>query len=307
MRRALIFLTMIFVVSGCAKDQPESSADLILIGGHILTQTNASTPTAVALAGGEILSVGTDDQVLLAKGPDTKVVNLNGATVIPGLVHLYGLGKSLAQIDLMGTESLEQILEVVARDATSFALDAWIEGRGWDQNDWEIKEYPHRRMLDNIIGDRPVFLRRIDGHAAWGNSEALRLAGITDDTPDPAGGEILRDEQGEPTGILIDNAVDLVVEVIPEVGPEETRRRIRMAIDHCVAHGLTGVHEAGVSWERARIYRDLAEKDELDLRVYAMYADRPATLDSIPTARWAAAAPCCWTTTPTSRATGVCR
>ncbi len=283
MRRALIFLMMMFVFSGCEKDQPESPADLILIGGHILTQTDTPASTAVAVRGDAILSVGTDDQILLSRGPDTKVVNLDGATVIPGLVdshcHLYGLGKSLAQIDLMGTGSLEQILEIVTRDAAKFALDAWIEGRGWDQNDWEIKEYPHRQMLDEIIPDRPVFLRRVDGHAGWGNSAALRLAGITADTEDPEGGEILRDEQGEPTGILIDNAVDLVAKVIPDVGPVETRRRLLMAIDHCVAHGLTGVHEAGVSWELAQVYHELAEGGELDLRVYAMYADAPATLD----------------------------
>jgi len=286
MRRALIFLMMMVLVSGCEDNFTDTEADLILIGGHILTQADtlqSTPPTAVALADGKILYVGADEEILLSKGPDTKVVFLKGATVIPGLVdshcHLYGLGKSLAQIDLMGTESLEQILEIVAQDATKFALDAWIEGRGWDQNDWEVQEYPHRQMLDEIIPDRPVFLRRIDGHAAWANSEALKLANITRESTDPEGGEIIRDEQGEPTGILIDNAVDLVVEVIPEVGPEETRRRIKMAIDHCVAHGLTGVHEAGVSWERAQVYRDLAEKAELDIRVYAMYGDLPATLN----------------------------
>jgi len=286
MRRALIFLMMMVLVSGCEDNFTDTEADLILIGGHILTQADtlqSTPPTAVALADGKILYVGADEEILLSKGPDTKVVFLKGATVIPGLVdshcHLYGLGKSLAQIDLMGTESLEQILEIVAQGATKFALDAWIEGRGWDQNDWEVQEYPHRQMLDEIIPDRPVFLRRIDGHAAWANSEALKLAGITRESTDPEGGEIIRDKQGEPTGILIDNAVDLVVEVIPEVGPEETRRRIKMAIDHCVAHGLTGVHEAGVSWERAQVYRELAEKAELDIRVYAMYGDLPATLN----------------------------
>ena len=98
-------------------------------------------------------------------------------------------------------------------------------------------------------------------------------------TPDPEGGEIIRDEKGEPTGILIDNAVDLVFDVIPEVGPEETRRRIKLATEHCVALGLTGVHEAGVRWERAKVYRDMAAQGELDLRVYTMYADHPATLD----------------------------
>ena len=286
MRMAVIFMMMAFA-SGCGNGAAQNNADLILIGGHVLTQTDTpfpTPPTAVAMAGGKILSVGSDELVLKNKGPETRVIALDGATVIPGLVdshcHLYGLGKSLAQIDLMGTESPEQILELVAMGATKFAADAWVEGRGWDQNDWEIVKYPDRGMLDNIIPDRPVFLRRIDGHAAWANSEALRRAKITKDTPDPAGGEILHDERGEPTGILIDNAVDLVVEVIPEVGPAETRRRIKLAVDHCVALGLTGVHEAGVSWDRALIYRDMAEAGELDLRVYAMYDDHPATLEN---------------------------
>ena len=284
--RMVVILMVMTLVSGCGVDQTETGADLILIGGHILTQAGTpfpTPPTAVALAGGKILSVGTDELILQAKGLDTKVVDLGGATVIPGLVdshcHLYGLGKSLAQIDLMGTESPQQILDLVEAGATKFAADTWIEGRGWDQNDWEIKEYPHRRLLDGIIPARPVLLRRIDGHAAWANSEALRLANISKDTPDPEGGEILRGENGEPTGILIDNAMDLVVEVIPKVGPQEVRRRIRLAVDHGVAHGLTGVHEAGVSWSRAQIYREMAENGELDLRLYAMYDDRPATLD----------------------------
>jgi predicted amidohydrolase YtcJ len=284
--RMAVILMMMALASGCGTDGPASKADLILTGGHILTQSETTfptPPTAVALAGGKILSVGSDEQMLQAKGPDTKVVALNGATVIPGLVdshcHLYGLGKSLAQIDLMGTESPRQILDLVQTGAAKFAADAWIEGRGWDQNDWEVQEYPDRGMLDEIIPNRPVFLRRIDGHAAWANSDALKRANITKDTPDPEGGEIIRDKQGEPTGILIDNAVDLVFGVIPEIGPEETRRRITMAMDHCVAHGLTGVHEAGASWSRAQVYRDMAAKGELDLRVYAMYTDLPSTLE----------------------------
>ena len=285
MRRAVI-LMMMALVSGCGGDRQPTHADLILLGGHVLTQSKteySTPPTAVAMGGGKILAVGTDDEVGALQGPDTKVVDLAGDTVVPGLVdshcHLYGLGKSLAQIDLMGTGSPDEILEIVRAGAGKFAADAWIEGRGWDQNDWAVQEYPDRAMLDEVIADRPVLLRRIDGHAAWANSEALRLAGITRDTPDPEGGEILKDADGEPTGILVDNAVDLVFEVIPEVGPEETRRRIKLAIDHCVAHGLTGIHEAGVKWERAEVYRDMAAKGELDLRVYAMYDDIPATLE----------------------------
>jgi predicted amidohydrolase YtcJ len=283
---AVILMMTALLTTGCGSGDPATGADLILTGGHVLTQsetTFSTPPTAVALAGGKIFSVGADAQVLEARGPDTRIIDLGGATVIPGLVdshcHLYGLGKSLAQIDLAGTESPQEILATVTAGADKFAPDAWIEGRGWDQNDWEVQEYPHRRLLDGILPDRPVFLRRIDGHAAWANSEALRRANITRDTPDPEGGQILRDEAGEPTGILVDNAVDLVFDIMPEVGPEETRRRIKLAAGHCVAHGLTGVHEAGVKWERAQVYREMAAAGELPLRVYAMYDDKPATLE----------------------------
>jgi predicted amidohydrolase YtcJ len=285
MRMAVIFM-MMAMATGCGTGGSTTEADLILTGGHILTQfekTFATPTTAVAIADGKILTLGSDEEVLQARGSDTRIIDLDGATVVPGLIdshcHLYGLGKSLAQIDLMGTESAEQILELVKAGADKFAADAWVEGRGWDQNDWAVKEYPDRTMLDAVIPDRPVLLRRIDGHAAWANSEALARANITADTPDPEGGEILRDEGGQPTGVLIDNAVDLVFDIMPEVGPEETRRRIQLAADHCVALGLTGVHEAGVKWERARIYRDMAEAGELPLRVYAMYEDKPATLE----------------------------
>ena len=124
------------------------------------------------------------------------------------------------------------------RPPPTCAGDAWLEGRGWDQNDWADQAYPTAALLDAVTGDRPVLLRRVDGHAAWANSAALRAARHhRRDTPDPDGGAILRDADGEPTGILVDNAVDLVRDVIPEPDPAETRRRILLAVDHCLAHG----------------------------------------------------------------------
>jgi predicted amidohydrolase YtcJ len=282
MRTAVLVLTMINFASTAGAQAP----DTIFSGGRIVAQADppfATPPTALAIRDGAIVAVGTDAGILALRGPQTEVLELAGATVVPGLVdshaHLYGLGKSLAEIDLMGTASPADILDRVREGAERVADDAWIEGRGWDQNDWPVREYPRRKLLDEIVPGRPVLLRRVDGHAAWANGEALRRAGITAATRDPDGGSILRDTDGEPTGILIDNAVDMVVDVIPPTGPEETRRRILVAIDHCLARGLTGVHEAGISWERAAVYRDLAARGELGLRVYAMYEDEPSTLD----------------------------
>jgi predicted amidohydrolase YtcJ len=282
MRLAVLFLSVLFLAPAAGAQAP----DLVLTRGRIVTPPELARdvpPSALAIRDGIILAVGSDTDITALQGPATVAIDLQGAAVLPGLVdshaHLYGLGRSLAQIDLVGTGSAAEVVDIVREAASAFPTDAWIEGHGWDQNDWEVQEYPHRRLLDVIVSDRPVLLRRIDGHAAWANGEALRRAGITAATRDPDGGVIVRDGDGEPTGILVDNAVDLALEAIPETGPEEIRRRILLAIDHCLAHGLTGVHEAGITWNTADVYRGMDTRGELGLRVYAMYSDDPATLD----------------------------
>src|SRR5262249_22236687 len=144
----------------------------------------------------------------------------------------------------------------------------WLEGRGWDQNRWPGQQFPTHASLD-AISDRPVLLRRIDGHAIWVNAPALAAAGITAKTPDPARGKIVRDAQGEPTGVLIDNAVALVERQVPEATPEVRERRIRAAAQVAVAAGLTGVDDMGIEHATADVYRALAARGELPLRVYA--------------------------------------
>ncbi|MCA9679014.1 MAG: amidohydrolase [Myxococcales bacterium] len=162
----------------------------------------------------------------------------------------------------------------VAAAAAGRAPGEWVQGRGWDQNLWG-GEFPTRATLDAVAPDRPVSLRRIDGHALWANSAALALAGITRDTPDPAGGRILRDADGEPTGVLTDNAMDLVEGQVPAATDAVLERRIRAAGAYAVARGLTGVHDMGLDDATLAVYRRLAAAGELPLRVNAYVAGDP--------------------------------
>jgi predicted amidohydrolase YtcJ len=279
----LLMLLPVVLIAGCSA-RPEP-ADLVLTGGNVLTLAQTGLPahaTAVATRGDRIVYVGDAQGVLTLIGPGTEVMDLAGATVIPGFhdshCHLYGLGKALAEIDLDGTVSPAEVADRVAAAMAEQPGDHWLQGRGWDQNDWQVQEYPTRALLDAVTGDRPVFLRRVDGHAALANSAALRAAGITAETPDPEGGSIVRDAGGQPTGVVIDNAADLVRNVIPPVSPEETTRRILAAVQHCLEHGITAVQTAGVPWNRALVYQELADSDQLHLRVYGMLEDQPETI-----------------------------
>jgi len=283
MRALLPTLSLLLLLSACTSaDGP----DLILMDGHIVTLTDtaaAVAPTAIAIRDDLILAVGTDQEIVDLAGDQTVVRDLDGATVIPGFndshCHLYGLGKALAEIDLNGTASPAEVAARVAAAMETAPGRDWLQGRGWDQNDWAVQDYPTKALLDPITGDRPALLRRVDGHAALANSAALELAGITADTPDPDGGEILRDADGQPTGLLIDNGADLVRAVIPAVSPAEMKRRVLLAVEHCLRHGITGVHEAGISWARSRLYLELAKTGGLDLRLYGFFDDNAATLE----------------------------
>jgi hypothetical protein len=236
----------------------------------------------VACRDGRVVLVGGDAAALALRGARTEVVDLAGAVAIPGLAdshaHLYGLGQALAEIDLTGTASRAECLERV-REAAAAQPEGWLTGRGWDQNDWPDPAWPSREALDAAAPGRAVLLRRIDGHAAWASSEALRRAGIDARTPDPDGGAILRDAAGRPTGVLVDRAVDLVGEVVPGPDAAEIRRRILLAQEHAVRHGLTAVHEMGATWEKVTAYRELHAAGELAVRLHVFLEDDPATLD----------------------------
>ena len=271
MMRQLATFIVLFAV-GCAA-APDEPADLVLRNGHIVTLSSTQPEAdAVAIRGDRILAVGSNDAIERHVTAETEVIDLEGKTVVPGLidahVHFVGLGNRLLQLDARNVSDKDEILERVASASATSPEGEWIEGRGWDQNRWSVKEFPTKEELDAVSGAHPVFLRRVDGHAAWVNSRALEIAGIDESTPDPPGGQIIRYASGEPAGTLVDNAFRLVSQHIPPISREQKRRAIELAIDECLASGLTSVHEAGGFREDIELYEEMMEEDAFDLRIY---------------------------------------
>lgn len=261
-----------------------ADADLVLHNGTIYT-VNDTEPvaSAVAIEGDRITAVGNSTDVLQHAGPETKRIDLEGAAVVPGLidahVHLDGLARSLTTLNFVGTSSSQEIVDMVAQRAESLQRGEWVLGRGWDQNDWPEKEFPHHEAMSRRTPGNPVYLTRIDGHAAFANERALEIAGIDRATPDPDGGRIIRDAEGEATGVLIDRAQGLVNRHVPPSTPETYRSTMLQAINACTRFGLTSVHDAGASADAIALFKELADEDLLSVRVYAMIRD-PRALDA---------------------------
>ncbi len=223
---------------------------------------------AVAIDGARITAVGSWADIAPLVGSRTKTLDLAGATVTPGLcdahAHLVGLGLSLAIVDLRGAASIDEVIDRLRRDAPK---TGWVLGRGWDQNLWPGQAMPTEAPLSAAFPDRPVWLRRVDGHAGWGNLALLRAAGLDAASAAPAGGEILRDDSGAPTGVLVDAAMDRVP--VPSSSAEQVRDAVLAGQRQALACGLTGVHEMGIDAAEDQLYRELAASGELQLRVAA--------------------------------------
>ncbi len=263
----------------------KSTPELIFVNADIHTMDGARPRAqAVAIDDGVIVAVGSDPEIKRLAIGSTRVIDLAGKTLTPGLIdahcHLYGLGVDLENISVRGLATEEAAVTKLATISKA-SHGEWVLGRGWDQNRWPAQQWPTKASLDVAFGDTPVLVRRIDGHASWVNSKALALANITKATPDPTGGKILRDAAGEPTGVLIDNAGDLVDAVIPVATAEVRERRIRAAAKLAVEAGITGVHDMGIEDATADVYRRLATANQLPLRVYAYLAGDPGKLDRV--------------------------
>jgi predicted amidohydrolase YtcJ len=233
---------------------------------------------AIATAGTRILFAGSLEEVLSRVHEGAERIDLGGACVIPGLTdahaHFIGYAEQRHRVDLTGTGSLDEVREKISEYIARGVPGGWVLGRGWDQNDWPDRRYPDREDLDEVSRDIPIFVRRVCGHAAVANSRALELAGIDERTADPPGGRIVRDGEGRPTGLLFEEAMGLVRDVVPPFTADEKKSFLREAAHECLSAGLVGVHEMGISMEEAVLYRELYAASELPFRVTA-YLDSP--------------------------------
>lgn len=247
-------------------------ADLVVENATIYT-VDQTKPTANSLAvkDGKFIAIGGDLKKHI--GPNTRRIDAKGAAVIPGLidahVHMRGLGDMLETFDLRTVKTREEVAQIVKRAAAKLPPGEWVRGRNWDQTNWG-GEFPNADDLSKVINDRPVYLSRVDGHAGWANRKALEIAGVTKATKDPDGGQIIRDKDGNPTGVLIDRAQGLVTRKIPNLTYDQVKRRLKLAAEMSVSLGLTGVHDAGIGVDERNAYRELVKEGALPLRVYAM-------------------------------------
>ena len=263
--------------------QPARTADLILVNARVYTvDDNRPMVAAFAVKDGRILFAGSEVEVRALAGPATRVIDAGQATVIPGMVdahaHLLNLGTSLRNVKLAGSKSYEEVIARVVERARTMKPGEWIEGRGWDQNLWPVKEFPTHEALSRAVPNNPVVLSRIDGHAILANSMAMRLAKVTAATRDPSGGRIIRMADNSPSGVFVDNAESLVMRSVPNLTTDQRRDAILTAIAEANKWGLVGLHDAGASRGTIDLYESLAREGRYNLRNYVLISDDSADI-----------------------------
>jgi predicted amidohydrolase YtcJ len=249
------------------------AADTVIWGGPIYTDDDAQpTAEAVAVKGGKIAFVGSRAGAKALVGPDTKVIDLRGATLFPGFTdahaHLLGIGQRELTLNLEGTPSLAAMLQTLKARVAATPKGGFVYGRGWIETHWPEGRFPTAKDLDSVSPDNPVVLQRSDGHALVANSAALRLAHIDRNTTPPSGGAIHHDASGEPAGMIVDAAMNLIWPIIPAPAPEFKAKAFRAGFKVYSSYGWTGLHNMSVDWDDGLMLEDFANKGELPLRVY---------------------------------------
>lgn len=291
-------LAAVLFLAGCSNKSPVE-ADLVLRGGSVAT-VDADNPTAeaVAVKADTILAVGSNADIDRLIGAQTRVIDLEGALAVPGLIeghgHYMSLGQAQMILDLTEAATWDEIVQMVATAATEAEPGEWIRGRGWHQEKWDsvpegaVEGNPTHQSLSAVSPENPVLLGHASGHAAFANAEAMRLSGISPETPNPAGGEILRDARGEPTGVLRETAQGLVSRALSQARQSmtleeleaEQRTQARLAAEEALANGITSFQDAGSSFETIDFLRELADEGALPVRLYVMIRDSNEDLEA---------------------------
>ena len=284
-RSLFIFLAISFLFS-C---QPKESADLLLLNGDIYTvDKNQPKAQAIAIKGDRILKLGSQKEIMLLEGEGTKVIDLKGQFVMPGFIeghgHFSGIGNSLININFLQSKNWEEIVGQVKERIKTAQPGEWIEGRGWHQEKWDtapdrqVLGYPYHDDLSKISPDNPVILFHASGHSLFANQKAMELAGINLETPDPAGGEIVRNSSGEAIGVFEERAMntiksayqDYLDQLSQEALEAKWHKAIQLAQEECLRKGITSFQDAGSSYKDIERYKKLAEEKKLDLRLWVM-------------------------------------
>ncbi|MED4206986.1 amidohydrolase [Neobacillus mesonae] len=284
MKRLSILFTVVLVLSmlsgttfaSNSKEKAEQ-ADTVYINSNIYTvDKKFSKAKAMAIKGQKLVYVGNKGQAKKYIGPSTKVIDLKGKTVIPGLndghLHFPGIGMNLIQIDGFNKPK-EEILNLVKEEANRLKPGEWVLGRGWNHELWPDRKFPTKEELDAVAPNNPVMLKRVDGHSIWVNSKALEIGGITKETPDPQGGEIIRDTNGEPTGVLIDTAGTPVTSKIPPYSTERIEEGLLKAQEELFKNGITSATDAGTHLSYINDMKNLYKLGDLKVRLNVMVAN----------------------------------
>jgi predicted amidohydrolase YtcJ len=296
----VVLLTAFFLFSGC-QPNPEPGADLVLINGQVYTLAWGEPSVdgtmagdaphddagwhpdaeAVAVTDGRIVYVGSTAEAGEHVGSATRVIDVDGAVVLPGLVdshvHIQELGRDKVQINLVGVESEEEAIQRVVEGSADVPPGEWVLGWGWDEGEW-ANRYPTADRLSDEFPDNPVVLKSLHGFAVWANRSALARAGIDRNTPEPEGGRILRDDAGNPTGILIDRATNMLTSAIPETTDAQMKDFVLAGLEIMAQDGYVAVHQAGADTQVMRAFEELEAEDKLPIRVYAMISLRDEEL-----------------------------
>jgi predicted amidohydrolase YtcJ len=276
--RVFTFYFLLFTFSSCKFRQ---KADMIIHHAKIYTvDDNFSVAEAMAVRDGKIIAIGKNDDILKQYESDS-VTDAGGKAVFPGFndahAHFVGYGSSLQSVNLVDTDSWEAVLAKCSEFAKTLPAGAWLTGRGWDQNDWAVKEFPSNEKLNELFPDRPVLITRIDGHAAMANQKALELAGIKPGDK-LTGGDIVVNE-GKLSGLLIDNAVDLVAARIPSADAAQSKAALLLAQANCFAIGLTSVHDCGLDFKTVELVEAMQKTGDLKMRMNIMLSDAKDNFD----------------------------